>query len=33
MHHVGDIVRLLAGHVVGLLTPHFVYEIFITAHQ
>ncbi|HET9189858.1 MAG: respiratory nitrate reductase subunit gamma [Deltaproteobacteria bacterium] len=32
LFHVGILV-VLAGHVVGLLTPHFVYEIFITAHQ
>ncbi|MDE2256906.1 MAG: respiratory nitrate reductase subunit gamma [Xanthomonadaceae bacterium] len=32
LFHVGILV-VLAGHVVGLLTPHALYSVFITAHQ
>src|SRR3546814_1286945 len=32
LFHIG-ILAILAGHLVGLLTPHAVYEIFITAPQ
>ena len=32
LFHVGILV-VLGGHLVGLLTPHWLYSIFITAHQ
>ena len=30
--HIG-VIAILAGHLVGLLTPHFIYEVFITSSQ
>ncbi len=32
LFHIG-ILAVLAGHLVGLLTPHWIYEVFITAPQ